>query len=318
MIVACGEALVDFVPVASSAGPTAYLPRPGGSPFNVASTVGRLGVAAGFLGAVSSDFFGTQLIDALRHSGVDTRYVSRLERSSALAFVNLASVEPQYTFYDCGSAYRAWTAGQTLGTDVTALHFGSISLIAQPAADEFHALLEREAGRRIVSLDPNIRPSVVGANEAAYRARLRSMLARADLVKVSMADLAWLEPQREPAGVAQAWLAAGTSLVVVTAGAGGSTAYARGGDVVSAAAPPIAVVDTVGAGDSFMGALLAGLELCGVSTPTALAGIDAGTIGAVLRFASAVSAITCSRAGADPPWRDQVTLPAPVGRKEIR
>jgi fructokinase len=140
------------------------------------------------------------------------------------------------------------------------------------------------------------------------------MLELADVVKVSSVDLAWLAPGRAPADVAARWLAGGTSLVVVTAGAAGSVAYARGGRSISASAQPVQLVDTVGAGDSFMGALLAGLVRCDVATPAALATIDDATIGAVLRFASSVAAITCSRAGADPPWRDEVTLPAPVGR----
>jgi fructokinase len=100
MIVSCGEALIDFVPARTTAGENAYVPRPGGSPFNVAVAVGRLGVAAGFLGGVSTDFFGRQLLAALHASNVDTRYTTRFNRPSTLAFVNLEAVEPEYTFYD--------------------------------------------------------------------------------------------------------------------------------------------------------------------------------------------------------------------------
>jgi fructokinase len=309
MIVSSGEALIDFVPARTAAGESAYVGRPGGSPFNVAVTVGRLGYPAGFLGGVSTDFFGTQLLAALHRSNVDTHYVLRLDRPSTLAFVNLESVEPEYTFYDSEAAHKFWTPGAALAGDVTTLHFGSLSLIDEPAADHFAQLMAREKGRRILSLDPNIRPTVVRGKETAYRARLAAMLGLADIIKISGADIEWLDPLHAPAEIAAAWIAGGAALVVITAGAEGSTAYARDGRIVRRAALPITLVDTVGAGDSFMGALLAGIEAGGATTPAQLAQVDDAAIEAALAFAAEVSAITCSRAGADPPWRDEVTLP---------
>jgi fructokinase len=309
MIVSCGEALIDFVPARTAAGEIAYVARPGGSPFNVAVTVGRLGVPAGFLGSVSTDFFGGRLLAALRASNVDTTYVSRLDRPSTLAFVDLESVEPEYTFYDSEAAHRYWAPAGEVGADVTMLHFGSLALIDEPAAVHFADLMAREKGRRIVTLDPNIRPTVVRGKEAAYRARLTAMLGLADLIKISGADLAWLDPHRETAAIARSWLAGGAALVVVTAGADGATAFARDGRTIRRAAEPIELVDTVGAGDSFMGALLAGLDAAGATTPGKLAQIDDEAVAGALAFAARVSAITCSRAGADPPWRDDVSLP---------
>lgn len=309
MIVSCGEALIDFVPAKTISGESAYVGRPGGSPFNVAVTVGRLGYPAGFLGSVSTDFFGGRLLAALHKSNVDTRYVTRLDRPSTLAFVNLESVEPEYTFYDSEAAHKFWAPDGALAGDVTLLHFGSLSLIDEPAADHFAELMAREKGRRILSLDPNIRPTVVRGKETAYRARLAAMLGLADVIKISGADLEWLDPLHAPAEIAAAWIAGGAGLVVITAGADGSTAYARDGRIVRRPALPIKLVDTVGAGDSFMGALLSGLEAGGAATPAALARIDDDAIEAALAFAAEVSAITCSRAGADPPWRDEVTLP---------
>jgi fructokinase len=313
MIVSCGEALIDFVPARTIAGESAYVGRSGGSPFNVAVTVGRLGFPAGFLGSVSTDFFGGQLLGAMAKSNVDTRYVSRLDRPSTLAFVNLESVEPEYTFYDIEAAHRFWAPTGEIEPDVSMLHFGSLSLIDGPAAQQFADLMAREKGRRILSLDPNIRPTVVRGEEAAYRARLTAMLGLADLVKISGADFGWLDSHREPAEIASGWLAGGTSLVVVTAGEAGSTAYLPDGRVVHRAGEKITLVDTVGAGDSFMGALLVALDACGVTSPAELAAIDEATVEAVLAFATQVSAITCSRAGADPPWRDEVTLPVRAG-----
>lgn len=319
MIVSSGEALIDFVPARTTAGESAYVARPGGSPFNVAVTVGRLGVPAGFLGSVSNDFFGSQLLGALRKSNVDTRYVTRLDRPSTLAFVSLETVEPEYTFYDSEAAHKYWAPAGDLGADVTMLHFGSLSLIDEPAADHFAQLMAREKGRRVVTLDPNIRPTVVRGKEVAYRARLGAMLAQADVIKISGADLEWFDPQQQPAAVATGWIDAGASLVVVTAGAEGSTAYASGGRTIRRAAQPIVLVDTVGAGDSFMGALLVGLDAAGATSASALAHLDDDAIGRVLGFAAQVSAITCSRAGADPPWRDEVEVPVPGdGAKGLR
>ncbi len=312
MIVSCGEALIDFVPARTSTGEPAYVPRPGGSPFNVAVTVGRLGVAAGFLGSVSSDFFGAQLIAALRASAVDVRYVSVMDRPSTLAFVNLESVEPEYIFYDREAAHRFWAPGVELGADVTMLHFGSLSLIDDPAAHNYADLMRREKSRRIMTLDPNIRPSVVRGNEEAYRARLGTMLGLADLIKISAADLGWLVPAGDVAATAANWLADGTAVVVVTRGADGATAYRQGRPPLHRLAEPIELVDTVGAGDSFMGALLAGFDACGVTSPDELRALDDTTVERVLGFASTVSAITCSRAGADPPWSGEVALPVPT------
>jgi fructokinase len=309
MIISCGEALIDFVPARTTGGEGAYVARPGGSPFNVAVTIGRLGTPAGFLGSVSTDFFGVQLVAALRRSRVDTRYVSQLDRPSTLAFVNLESVEPEYTFYDREAAHRYWSPVTDIGADVTMLHFGSLSLIDEPAAENYARLMQREKGRRIVTLDPNIRPTVVRGKEAAYRERLTGMLGLADVIKISGADLEWFDPQREPAAIAAQWLAGGAALVVVTGGSAGATAYARDGRIVHRGAESIELVDTVGAGDSFMGALLSGLDAAGAATPAALADIDDPGIAEALAFAVRVSAITCSRAGADPPWRDEVTPP---------
>jgi fructokinase len=317
VIVACGEALIDFVPARTVAGEPAYVARPGGSPFNVALGVGRLGVPAGFLGGMSTDPFGARLLETLVTSGVGTRYVIRTGAHTALAFVDVESAEPQYTFFDTGAAYRAWETVGTLDPAVRVLHFGSIALVAEPVGDRFRELMERERGQRILSIDPNIRPGMVGAAEAAYRRRLDAMFALADVVKISRADLDWLDPCSDPADRAKRWLAGGASLVVITAGADGSTGFTRDGSRVTIAAPPVEVVDTVGAGDSFMGALLAGLTMSEITTPAALAAIEPPTLSAILRFAAAAAAITCSRAGADPPWRHEVTLPGPAdGRKE--
>jgi fructokinase len=306
MIVSCGEALIDFVPATTNDGRRAYVPCVGGSPFNIAVAVARLGAPAGFLGGVSTDFFGDDLARALAASGVDTRYVLRLERPSTLAFVSLGAGEPEYIFFDAEAAHRYWEPALPLGTDVTMLHFGSISLLGQPAADRFARLMEENKGQRIVCLDPNIRPSVI-VDETSYRERLRAMLALADVIKISAADLDWLVPGADPNDVARGWIEHGTALVVVTLGADGALAHSAHGDI-RYPGTSVAVVDTVGAGDSFMGALLAGLAKLGVASVAQLRAQGSDAVEAAVAYATRASAITCSRRGADPPWSRELAF----------
>jgi fructokinase len=311
VIVSCGEALIDFVPATTADGRAAYVPSPGGSPFNIAVAAGRLGVPAGFLGGVSSDLFGDQLVAALQASGVVTRYVLRLERPSTLAFVSLGTGEPEYVFYDAEAAHRFWTPVRELQDDVTMLHFGSIALLGLPAAERFEHLMQQNRGRRILCFDPNVRPGVV-TDEASYRARLGRFFALADIIKISAADIAWLAPGRDPEELASEWVATGASLVVVTLGPDGALAASRLGSVRF---PGVAVrvVDTVGAGDSFMGALLAGLAKLGVASQADVRELDSRTQEIAIGFAIRASALTCSRRGADPPWEREIALHPPIG-----
>lgn len=309
MIVSCGEALIDFVPVATDDGRRGYVPCAGGSPFNIAVAIGRLGVPAGFLGGVSTDFFGDVLVTALRASNVVTRYVERLERPSTLAFVSLGTGEPEYVFYDAEAAHRNWEAREPLSDDVTMLHFGSIALLGDPAADRFEALMRNNRGRRVVSLDPNVRPSVV-RDETAYRQRLARLFALADVVKISAADLEWLAPGRDIERIASDLVGAGAALVVVTLGPDGALAVTKRGPLRTPGTA-VRVVDTVGAGDSFMGALLVALAKLGATSGTNLRALDSEAVASAVDFATRASAITCSRRGADPPWESEIEFRLP-------
>ncbi|MBB3949963.1 carbohydrate kinase family protein [Aureimonas jatrophae] len=303
-ILCCGEALIDFVPVALREEGAGYRPCPGGSPYNVARALGRLDVPTGFLGGISADFFGETLVEGLRESGVDTRWVERRRAPSTLGFVSLDTAEPDYAFYDAQAADRAWTnvPDETALRDVGCLHFGSISLIREPAAAAYETLLHREArGARLVTFDPNIRPSLV-VDEAAYRDRMARILARADIVKISAADLDWLHPGLAPDAVAERWLGQGAALVAVTFGERGVAGFARGRRL-SIDAIPTTVVDTVGAGDSFMAGLLAGLHDQGLLDRAGLDGADESALAAALTLGQRVASATCKRRGADAPRR---------------
>ncbi len=303
MIAVCGEALIDMTPAGE-----AFLPRPGGSPYNVAVGLGRLGTAAGFLGRISTDPFGAALVRRLTENGVDTSLCVRGPEPTTLAFIlPRPGGGETYSFYAEGSADRLLQLQDLppLLPDVEALHFGSFSLVLEPGGTALRALLEREAGRRLITLDPNVRPSL-GPPRDVYRPLLERLVAHADLVKVSDLDADWIYPGEPVQAVAGRWLRLGAALVVVTRGPGGSWASTQ---TAAAAAPvhPVPVVDTVGAGDAFTSGLLAWLASHRRLHRQALLGLDAEALTDALGFAALVSALTCTRAGAEPPTSSEVS-----------
>jgi fructokinase len=316
MIVCCGEALIDFMPISVEGAP-AYRPFPGGSPFNVAIGLGRLAAPTGFLSRISTDFFGDLLMQTLASNGVDTRYVKRAPDPTMLAFVShRPDSEPQYAFFSNGAADRSMTEHDlpaSLGEEVACLHLslGGIASESEPAASTFEALLRRESKRRVLAFDPNVRPGLI-KERAAARTRLESWVALCDVVKVSRADLDWLYPGRSVEDSAAAWRDLGPKLVVMTLGADGAVALLDGSRV-AVSGRTIGVVDTVGAGDSFQSALLAGLNEHGLLTRDRLAKLDLGVLKILLDRAVAAAAITCSRAGANPPTRRELEDALSVG-----
>ena len=301
MILVAGEALIDMLPD----GPGRFRAVPGGSPYNVALALGRLGAATGFLCPMSTDVFGDRLAAGLIEAGVDLSLCPRTASLSTLGFVQFEAGRsaPRYAFYTEG------TAGCALGAEdiprppapaVTAVHLGSFSLAVEPCGSALEALADAVGPGRVVSVDPNIRPLLVG-DASAYRARLGRLLARADVVKVSEEDLAWLEPGMAAGDCASRWLGRRARLVVVTSGADGAVAFTRGFRV-ECPAVAVEVADTVGAGDTFQAALLARLAAAGRLSPEGLVGLYPGWVGGLLDFAARAAAITCSRPGCNPPW----------------
>lgn len=307
MILCHGEMLIDFLPTTSHDGSPAYRPVVGGSPGNVALTLARLDVPAGYVGGLSTDFFGEEIASTLASNGVVMDYVSRLDRPSMLAFVDLKAEEPRYAFFDAEAAPRNWRLEDLppIAPEVQALHFGSLSLIRQPAATAFQLLMEREAGQRTISFDPNIRAGLV-EDEADYRGRLEEFFHRAHIIKASGADLEWIVPGEDPDAFAERSLEGGTQLFLLTRGAEGATIFARSGIRVSRPAKQVDVADTVGAGDATMGGLLAALSDRNALASDALAQLSETDLAAVLDFALAVAAVTCGRVGADPPRRSEL------------
>ncbi|HVY18743.1 MAG TPA: carbohydrate kinase [Bauldia sp.] len=302
MIVSCGEALIDFLPRETAGGAPVFDPRPGGSPFNVAIAIGRLDASAGFLGGLSTDMFGDTLRGALAASRVDTSLAPTSDRPTTLAFVSVVNGNARYAFYDEGSAGRMLTGADlpALPASVAALHFGSFSLAAEPCGSTFEALMQREHSARVISLDVNVRPTLI-PDRGAYLARLERLAAMADIVKLSEEDLAWLDPTTKFESLARRWLAAGAKLVTLTKGAEGAVAISRS-HTVTTPGVPVKVADTVGAGDTFTGATLVRLFQRGLLDKRAIAALSERDVADALEFAARAASVTVSRPGADPPW----------------
>jgi fructokinase len=306
MILSCGEALIDMLPRETAAGERAFAPYAGGAVFNTAIALGRLGAPSGFFSGLSTDLMGEILINTLAASRVDTRYAARSDRPTTLAFVTLLNGQAKYAFYDENTAGRLLSEADlpVLPPSVTALFFGGISLVNEPAAATYEALQAREAGRRVTMIDPNVRPGFIRDRES-YTARIMRMIGQADIVKLSDEDMHWLMGPGDLAGLAAGVLGLGPKVVFITEGAKGARAFTATQERAFAATP-VTVADTVGAGDTFNAGVLAALHERGALTKAGVAGLDDATLDAALSLGTRAAAVTVSRAGANPPWAHEL------------
>lgn len=292
-----GESLIDVVRHRG------VVERVGGSPLNVAVGLARLGRDVDFLTHIGDDEPGRRIVTHLESAGV------ALVSGSVCAGRTPTAVA---TIADDGSADYAFDLDWRLsGTPEVApplfVHTGSIAAVQEPGCLAVAALLDAYHLSATVTFDPNVRPSLIADRDRA-RARIAHLVERSDIVKVSDEDLSWLEPGQSPQRTALSWLASGPAIVVVTMGGRGSVAFCPAGEA-RAAARPVRVVDTVGAGDAFMVGLLDGLwelRLLGADRRTALRRIGLDALTAALQAASVSAALTISRTGADLPDRAAV------------
>lgn len=307
MILSCGEALIDMLPRTSTLGELAFAPYAGGAVFNTAIALGRLGAPAAFFSGISTDMLGEILADTLAASMVDIGFCARPARPTTVAFVKLVNGQATYAFYDENTAgsMLAQTDLPALPATVHTLFFGGISLVTEPAASTYEAFQAREAGVKVTMIDPNIRPAFVAGKEMAYRARIGRMMAKADIVKLSDEDLHWLMGAGDIVDLARQILAQGPKLVFLTEGAVGARAVTATQNRF-VAAQKVEVADTVGAGDTFNAGALASLHNDGALTKARLAAITDGELDAALSLGTRAAAITVSRAGANPPWANEL------------
>jgi fructokinase len=307
MLLSCGDALVDFLPVKAADGRDAAVPVAGGSCLNIAIGMARLGAPAGFVGGISTDLFGRIIADHALTSEVDLRYAVRSDQQTTLAFVRTVAGEPQYAFYDEATASRNWTyrRGSIRFDEIEAIHVGSTTIANDKGAAQALAMIEDAAGSTTISFDPNCRPNLV-KHKASYVDQMDVFAAAADIVRMSDADFEFLYGGSDYGEKAKSFVAAGASLVVVTRGIKGAQAWHREAGLVEVQAPTIDVVDTIGAGDSFQAALLFALRAIGRIKTGPLAQLDADELRRALSFAATCAAFTCGRAGADPPHQSDV------------
>jgi fructokinase len=294
LIVVAGEALVDrFVGPEGIRGETL-----GGGPFNIARTIARLGGRVAFLGALSSDHAGQRLRDALAADGVDLSLIQATDARTTSAEVELdAAGRASYRFDLDGTAAAGLTppdGGLPPGT--AALEVGSLGIVAAPIATTLEALVASADPDALVLVDPNCRPSATH-DPAELRARFERLAARADVVRASRDDLAYLLPGSAPGSAESGLQRLGPRLVIVTDGDG--PVVVRGPSFgFELAVEPVEVVDTVGTGDAFAGAFLADW-IGGGRSRAELA--DAGAVRSSVAFAIDVARATARRIGADPP-----------------
>ncbi|MGD6751268.1 carbohydrate kinase family protein [Streptomyces sp. BH105] len=311
MIVVAGEALIDLVPqgVPTDGGPGTGLPdlapRLGGGPYNTAVALGRLGSSVAFCSRVSRDAFGEALLGGLRAAGVDVSPVQRGHEPTTLAVASIgADGSAVYSFYVEGTADRLFAVPDALPAGTRAVSFGTCSLALEPGATAYEDMMRSAAAQGVcTALDPNIRAGLI-PDADAYRARFKSWLASTTLLKLSEDDAEWL------GGTPQEWLAAGPAAVVITRGGEGLTVLTRDGRTYSVPGERVDVVDTIGAGDTVNAALLHGLSRLDALSPAAIAGLDGEDWSRLLGFAARAAAVTCSRAGAEPPYATELAGPA--------
>lgn len=304
----CGEALMDVFALADTRTGTALDARIGGSPFNVAVALARLGQRVDFFGAVSSGFLGERLMRAFADEGVGVRSVVRTPAPTTLSLVGVdAQGVPSYAFYGTGAADRQLEPQHLddLPAGVRALHLGSYATVVEPIASTLRVLVERHRAHALVAYDPNVRLNVE-PDLARWREQIDWMLPRCHLLKISDEDLGLLYPDSSAGAFMARALSAGTAAVVVTRGAHGAVARTASAHA-TVAGVPVQVVDTVGAGDTFQAALLTWLAEHDALSRAALAGLSAERLDAALGFAARAAAITCSRRGADMPRRAELT-----------
>ncbi|MFA9444216.1 carbohydrate kinase [Egicoccus sp. AB-alg6-2] len=308
MIVVVGEALVDLAPAPGEAADARH-PLPGGSPYNVAVGLGRLGSPTAYVGCLSRDPFGEQLATRLGREGVSLRLATRTDAPTTLAVVHLDDQgRASYGFYLTGTSAAELGVRHLDGWDATdAVHvsLGAITLTTPHAGAAVTELLSRDRGDGLRSLDPNVRPTVIDDLQD-YGARLEQLVPGLDLVKVSDEDLRLLHPDQDPVEVAHRWAQNGPAAVVVTRGPDGAEAHLASGEVVEVAGLRVEVVDTVGAGDAFTAGLLHALEARSALSRAGLEVLDVTAWREALQTAVRVAAITCTRPGADPPRADEL------------
>ncbi|MDP9082581.1 MAG: carbohydrate kinase [Pseudomonadota bacterium] len=314
MYLVCGEALYDvFVgpPAADARGKVSLFAKVGGSPYNVAIGLSRLGCATSLAAEIASDTLGRNLESRLQTEGVDCQFIRRTAKSTALAMVDVDSTGvPRYAFYgldqalfhpDIAAVRRQWKS-------LFGIHVGSIPIVSSQSSDHLFELVTAAPDRILISFDPNVRLAIE-PRTARWRDAVDRFGRYAHLIKFSEEDLTHLYGTNiDIDAIAKRWLAYRCSLVVVTRGDCGASIFSRSTERIDIAPVHVVIADTVGAGDSFQSAMLAWLADNHRVSPQELAALSAGELLAMGRFAARAAAATCRHRGPEFPSRKALGL----------
>ncbi len=308
-VVCMGEALVDLI--ATDDGARSWRAMPGGAPFNAAIAAARLGAPTTFLGVLSDDQFGEMLRAHLAASLVDHAHCPTTAEPTTLALVG-AGNDGDFTFHAAGTTATSKHANDLhLPVDVGILHVsGSVAMVIEPVASRLEGLLAAAQHRALIHVDANPRPRIITRDR--YLRRFNHWLGIADVLKLSEDDMEWMSPGADAVETAKHWVTPDVDeerhvpgVIVLTRGAKGATVI-REDLVVDVDAPTVQVVDTVGAGDAFAGAILAALSSHHIASRNALDRLDGHWWKTAATYAAKNASIACTRAGADPPRRAEL------------
>ncbi len=316
MIGVIGEALVDFIAKPAIGSTVGFDSHVGGCGLNAATAASLQGSAVGFIGKLSKDMFGMRILEHLVDNQVMfDPILCAAPQPSLLAFASLdEQKKATYAFYWEGSAAVTLSKEELLAvmgehTDLRVVHIGSLALALEPGCDAILEALKEYEPRPIVFLDPNVRPAVL-QDRKKYLERMHAAFSLASLVKLSDEDLLYLHPGSEPRIRAKALAAEYGVHIILTLGRDGSIWFFPDGGEVGMPIIDLPVIDTVGAGDTFSGALLSYLHerdcFGSDGQRPCLGDLTEPLIKDALRWASAASAINCSRRGCDPPTKKEV------------
>ncbi len=308
-VVCLGEALVDLI--ATDAGGRTWRATPGGAPYNAAVAAGRLGAPTTFLGVLSDDQFGEMLRSHLAASLVDHAHCPTTSEPTTIALVGHGR-DGDFTFHVAGTTTTSTRANDLhLPSDVGILHVsGSVAMVIEPVASRLEGLVVAAQHRALIHVDANPRPRVIARDR--YLRRFNHWLGIADVLKVSEDDIEWMSPGADAVETGKHWVTPNEDddghrpgVIMLTRGAKGATVI-REGQVIDVAAPAVEVVDTVGAGDAFAGAVLAALAAHHIASRNALDRLDGHWWRTAATYASKAASIACTRPGADPPRRGEL------------
>jgi fructokinase len=305
MIISLGEALIDFISLKK----LDYKGFPGGSPYNTSIAISRQGIPCQFIGRMSKDIFGVQLLDYLKENQVGTDFLISTDDPTTLSFVQKESDgKVQYAFFSNGTADRFWSEKDInnleFPKETKIIHFGSISLTQEPCGSLLTQLLLKKASGILLSFDPNIRPSLV-SNRMVYMERFHKLCKICSIVKLSDEDLEWLFPDETKKKALSILMDAGVSLIALTEGKAGARLITRN-ESINSPLYDLPVADTVGAGDTFHGALLSFLYQRNIFTPEEIESLSDNDLKDLGIFANKAAGINCHRSGANPPTSEEM------------